>query len=79
MSRNEMRKRIERAYQRAMNLRDSMPSDLTDKEEENYSAAYRHAFRVGDVAGFRMATRKYLHDLRSFSKAIKSMQSIGLM
>jgi hypothetical protein len=78
-TRKESRRRIEKAYQRAMNIRDSMPSDLTDKEEENYAAAYRFAYRVGDTAGFRMATRKYLHDLRSFTRAAKALKSLGVL
>jgi hypothetical protein len=72
----EARARIERSYQRAMNIRDSIQSDLTEQEEENYAAAYRFAYRVGEVAGFKAATRKYLHELRSFSKTIKGLQAL---
>lgn len=61
---SDARKIIERTYQRAMNIRDSVNANLTNKEEEDYARAYRRAYRNGDSVGFTATTRKYLNDLR---------------
>ena len=72
----EQRKRIERAYQRAMNIRDSVQSDMTEAEESAYGRAYRKAYRSGDSRGFRATTRNYLRNLRSLSKAYQSLDRL---
>jgi hypothetical protein len=62
-------RRIEGMYQRAMDLRDSTPGNLSAKDEARYTKAYIHAFKQShDVAFFRKMTRAYrrmLRDLRA--------------
>jgi hypothetical protein len=64
------RKSIGRMYQRSMDLRDSTPvrnfgAAQFDAIEEEYSSAYRSAFRTGNLAAFVRATHKYRKLLRS--------------
>ena len=57
-------KRIERAYQRAMNIRDSTPGRVGLRIEDWYMNAYLRAYKRSDAASFRVKTRKYLRDVR---------------
>ena len=57
-------KRIERAYQRAMNIRDQSPTRVTAEVEYRYSKAYRKAYRLGSAEGFVKETRSYLKAMR---------------
>lgn len=60
------RLKIERAYQRAMDIRDSNPTpENWNAIEERYRKAYMRAYKIGDVAGFRPETRRYLKAIRS--------------
>lgn len=64
-------KRIERAYQRAMNIRDATPGQVSDAIELKYSAEYRRCYKSGDsydAAIFRIATRRYLKVIRRAGK-----------
>lgn len=64
-------KKIQGMYQRAMNLRDSSPTprhlsaDQVEVIEDDYSRAYRRAFKTGNVGEFVNATRKYRKIIRS--------------
>ena len=57
-------KRIERAYQRAMNIRDSTPGHVSAGIEYWYMNAYLRAYKNGSADDFRIKTRKYLRDVR---------------
>lgn len=57
-------KRIERAFQRAMNIRDSSPGWVADVIENRYARLYRRAYRNNDANGFSVETRWYLKQLR---------------
>ena len=63
---------IERAFQRAMNIRDSSPVSLSDLTENRYAALYRKAYRSPNartsVHAFRRATREYLKRLREMQR-----------
>lgn len=63
MSIEGRRKLIERAYQRAMNIRDSEPG-FDNVAESRYSRAYRKAYRFGDIDALKPETRRYLRALR---------------
>ena len=56
--------KIERAYQRAMDIRDSAPRPQDYKAEQRYTRAYLRAWRDGMVREFRTETRLYLKQLR---------------
>lgn len=57
-------KRIERAYQRAMNIRDSTPGVVPAAEEYHYMKAYRKAYKTSNWTGFTSETRLYLRHVR---------------
>jgi hypothetical protein len=67
--REQERRKIERAYQRAMNIRDSTPCNypwpITNKNEQDYVRAYKRAYKSGSSEGFTAATRRYLRTLRT--------------
>ncbi len=71
------RKIIERAYQRAMNIRDESPFVIGDGEEERYAREYRRAFRSGNFVPFRSATRRYLKMLRKGLRCGESWRGNG--
>jgi hypothetical protein len=61
------RKKIERSYQRAMDIRDSTPIGDFKAAEENemrYMNQYLRACRAGDATHFPSLTRRYLKNLR---------------
>ncbi len=66
------RQKIEKAYQRAMDIRDSTPyllaNDVDDRRfadaEDAYAKAYRSCYRRADSIGFRSRTRLYLRAVR---------------
>ena len=58
-------RKIERSYQRAMDLRDSTPGPHLYKPEHRYVRAYLRCYRNGLVAQFRKETQLYLKQLRS--------------
>lgn len=69
-------KKIERAYQRAMNIRDSTPRGSfhkTTKQNENwYTKMYLRCYKRGDqqaVHAFGRITRAYLKRLRKLAIA----------
>ena len=70
--RQERRQAIERAYQRAMDIRDSTPyllaNDADDRRyteaEAAYARAYRSCYRRADSTGLRPHTRRYLRAVR---------------
>ena len=66
------RARIERSYQRAMNIRDSTPSgedlSLVFANEDRYIRAYRKAYRANNADGFAAETRRYLKTLRALAR-----------
>lgn len=63
------RKKIERAYQRAMDIRDSTPAGPNFNEiESKYLAAYQRAYRSNEGKGFSAVTRRYLAAIRKDSK-----------
>jgi hypothetical protein len=73
---NVAQQRIERSYQCAMDIRDSMPSgadhDARERNENLYSMMYRKHYRLGDDAAacaFRQITRAYLQKLRKLASA----------
>jgi hypothetical protein len=57
------KERIERLHNRVMNLRDRTPTpsvhDLLEEIENQYVAAYRRAYRSGNVGEFVEAARRY--------------------
>lgn len=55
---------IERAFQRAMGIRDTTPGWVPDILENRYAKAYRKAFRTDNAEGFQKETRFYLRELR---------------
>jgi hypothetical protein len=61
-------RKIERSFQRAMDIRDSSPWTTTRMVENRYAALYRRAYRSPNartvVHAFRRATREYLKALR---------------
>jgi hypothetical protein len=60
------RRAIERAYQRAMDIRDTTLGFLLDPAvEEQYGREYRSRFHRHDAKGFRPCTRRYLKKLRA--------------
>jgi hypothetical protein len=59
-------KKIERSYQRAMNIRDSTPGN-DHKAEERYTQAYIRCYRNGKVREFSKETRRYLKQLRAMA------------
>jgi hypothetical protein len=67
---NESKRKIERMYQRAMNLRDSTWQAIDfEPIETEYTHQYMHAFRVTqDVATFQRQTREYTALLRAYRK-----------
>jgi hypothetical protein len=72
---SEKQKKIERAYQRAMNIRDSSP--ITDPSryavtDSAYGRDYRLASKRGDVAGFTCCTRIFLKFIRSQARAARA-------
>ena len=66
------RARIERSYQRAMDIRDSTPSGkdlgLVLANENRYMRAYRKAYRANNADGFTAETRRYLKVLRALAR-----------
>jgi hypothetical protein len=67
-------RKIERAYQRAMNIRDSTPSGschkTTEQNENWYGKMYRRCFKRGDdraAHAFGRMTRAYLKRLRGLA------------
>ena len=67
---------IERAYQRAMNIRASTPSGswhkTTEQNENWYSKMYRRTYKRGDrqaARAFSRMTRAYLKRLRQLANA----------
>jgi len=70
VNRKMARQRIERAYQRAMDIRDSYParewSQALDDNESRYLRQYMRAYRAGNAEGFSAMTRQYLKTLTSF-------------
>ncbi len=71
MDRIDARNRIERAYQRAMDIRDTLGSP-DPATESRYGKAYRKAFKEANDAGFLPSTRQYLKILRKSAKAEKA-------
>ena len=63
---------IEGMYQRAMNLRDSLPPSgdypTNELREEAYSNTYLRCFADENVMGFKVATRIYRAALRRNAK-----------
>ena len=58
------RKKIDRMYNSACDLRDSYPNHLISADEyevldTEYGKQYRRAYRRGDVLGFRAHTRAF--------------------
>jgi len=68
----EQQKRIERMFQRAMDLRDSTggaSSEASRVVEDKYTKEYFHAYRIThDVIRFRHETRFY----RAYLRALKT-------
>lgn len=65
--RGPLRQRIERMYQRAMDLRDSTQSSIDFEPIENeYRRQYFRAYRWGCLALFKQQTREYRKLLRAF-------------
>lgn len=62
-------KRIERAYQRAMNIRDSSPGRVVSYFENRYGKAYRKAYRNGNAEGFVSETKLYLSAVRAAAES----------
>lgn len=56
----DYQKRIERSYQRAMNIREALNVDVGEAREQNYTEEYLDAFKSSDWPGFRKYTRRYL-------------------
>lgn len=64
--------KIERAHNRAMNIRDSTPgnwSEALERAENEYVKAYLRAYHKSDSRSFRPAVRCYLKTIRSASIA----------
>jgi len=57
-------KRIERAYQRAMDIRDSTPRRVGLAVEDQYMNAYLRAYKRNNAEGFTSTTRFYLKCVR---------------
>jgi len=73
-----IQKNIERAYQRAMNIRDSTSARVNDSIEYHYSRAYRQAYRRKDATGFASETRHYLKAVREAERADSFMHQLWL-
>ena len=56
--------KVERAYQRAMDIRDSTPGQHDHEAEHRYTRAYLRCYKDGLVRTFRKETRLYLKQLR---------------
>jgi len=57
-------KKIDRAYQRAMDIRDSTPGRVGLAVEDQYMNSYRSAYRNNDPRNFSIETRRYLKLVR---------------
>jgi hypothetical protein len=70
MKQGATKQKIEGMYQRAMDLRDRTPNppninwEQLDAAETQYTSAYLHAYRTGNVGEFVNATRKYRQVIR---------------
>ena len=61
--------KVERMYQRAMNLRDSTWQEIDfEPIETEYQRQYFRAYRNGDVLTFRQQTKEYRALLRAYRK-----------
>jgi hypothetical protein len=62
-----IQKRIECAYTRAMNIRDSTPGSVPESVEVRYSKSYRRCYRSGNAEQFTEETKLYLKAVRQAS------------
>ena len=69
---DETRSKIEKSYNRAMDITETMPI-VPAALAENYGTTYRSCYREGNVGRFVSATKSYLRNLRKLNptKAVK--------
>jgi hypothetical protein len=61
------RRRIERSYNRAMDITETMPI-VPEAIVEKYTAAYLSCYKEGAVGRFISATKTYLRSLRKINR-----------